>query len=113
MIDPQLMCRSHLLGEHVEIHMFVGSIKKRISLRGYIDKRLVDLNYLQQRHDVLAREIQRRGWKHKSDLPYIPPLPLETVIVEESLFDLGNRCVECRCRILNIYGEVALNGDLL
>lgn len=113
MIDPRLMCRKHLLGEHVEIHMLVGSIYKRISLWGYIDKRLIDLNYLHQRHDELAKEIQHRGWKHASNLPYVPSLPLESVVVEESLFELGNRCAECRCKILSVYGEVALNGELL
>lgn len=113
MIDPRLMCRQHLLGEHNEIHKLVGTIRKRISLYGYIKNRLVDLNHLQSRHDVLALEIQRRGWNHKSVLPYVPFLPLETVFVEESLFELGKRCGECRRRILSAYGEVTINGDLL
>jgi hypothetical protein len=26
MVDPRIMCRNHLLGEHAEIHMFVWNI---------------------------------------------------------------------------------------
>ena len=32
MIDPKLLCRKHLLGEHLEIHMFVGTINKGINV---------------------------------------------------------------------------------
>lgn len=37
-VNPKNMCRQHLLGEHVECHMFVGAILKGISLSGYIKK---------------------------------------------------------------------------
>jgi hypothetical protein len=29
MVDPRLVCSKHLLGEHVELHMFVGCLLKR------------------------------------------------------------------------------------
>ncbi len=29
MVPPQIMCRQHLLGEHNEIHKFVGAVTKR------------------------------------------------------------------------------------
>ena len=28
MVDPRLLCRKHLLGEHVENHMFIGTLKR-------------------------------------------------------------------------------------
>ena len=41
MVDPKIMCRKHLLGEHVEHHMFVGTINKRISIVGYLRDNLL------------------------------------------------------------------------
>ena len=32
MIDPTMLCTKHLLGEHVELHMFVGTINKNKKL---------------------------------------------------------------------------------
>ena len=37
-VNPKTLCRKHLLGEHLEIHMFVGSINKKISMKGYLEK---------------------------------------------------------------------------
>lgn len=40
MVPPELMCRQHLLGEHVELHMFVGAINKGtsvVTLPGYCE----------------------------------------------------------------------------
>ena len=45
-INPKLMCRKHLLGEHVESHMFVGSINKRRSIQGHIEKGQVEIHNL-------------------------------------------------------------------
>lgn len=33
-INPRYMCRKHLLGEHVETHMLVGSLRKEKSVQG-------------------------------------------------------------------------------
>ena len=41
-VNPKLMCRQHLLGEHCEIHMFIGSMKKQINMNGYISKDLLE-----------------------------------------------------------------------
>jgi hypothetical protein len=40
-INPKKLCNQHLLGEHLEMHMFVGCIKKGISLKGYYENKLV------------------------------------------------------------------------
>lgn len=96
-IDPQKMCRKHLLGEHVEMHMFVGTINKGISIDGYIQKGLVNPSKIVSRHEELAREMERRGYTHKSPLPKIlkknlPDIPLNVKANKE---DLKNRCGEC------------------
>ena len=37
MVNPEILCRKHLLGEHVELHMLVGWIIKGKSIQGYLD----------------------------------------------------------------------------
>jgi hypothetical protein len=35
LVRPELMCRQHLSGEHLECHMFLGSIEGQRTLNGY------------------------------------------------------------------------------
>ena len=35
MVDPRGMCNKHLVGEHLELHMFVESLRKKMNLGGY------------------------------------------------------------------------------
>ena len=49
MVDPSLLCRKHLLGEHLECHMFVGTINKNISIKGYIKNGLCEPDKLEIR----------------------------------------------------------------
>lgn len=98
LVDPKMLCQRHLLGEHLEMHMFVGTIKKGKSVKGFIENRLVDTNLIQARHDELAKEMQSRGMAHKSDLDYVDVLNLQSVNVEENKNELRKRCVACRVR---------------
>ena len=34
MLPPECMCRKHLLGEHVELHMLLGSMRRGKSIEG-------------------------------------------------------------------------------
>jgi hypothetical protein len=100
--DPSIMCRRHLLGEHVEHHMFAGSINKGTSIQGYLDNNLLEIPILQERHDQLAEEMNRRGMNHKSplqqiNLSNIPECQHNITIDKESaLYDLLGRCPHCR-----------------
>ncbi len=100
MLPPEMMCRKHLLGEHVEMHMLVGTIRKGISTQGYIDNGLVELDRIQERHDALVKEMESRGYNHKSPLPEIPQIEGDfgTVDREESLREICRRCDDCRLR---------------
>jgi hypothetical protein len=96
-IDPKKLCRKHLLGEHVEMHMFAGTIKKGISISGYLSRGLVNPREIQSRHDLLSEEMQKRGYNHQSPLsidcsvlPYIP------VNITYNELELKRRCQECR-----------------
>ena len=100
-VDPKLMCRQHLLGEHVEMHMFAGCMLKEKSIAGYVCDGLVEIHNLCARHDALAEEMQRRGYRHKS--PFQIPEALMrrgAVDVEANLKELSRRCPECRKRIM-------------
>jgi len=92
------MCNQHLLGEHVEIHSFVGTINKTRKLyEGY--RGLVDVKKLWSRHEEIVEEMTRRGMNHNSPLPGIKPIVFEsTVNVEESKKELMRRCELCRAR---------------
>lgn len=98
MVPPQIMCRQHLLGEHVELHMFVGSIKKGTSLNGYIKNGLVETHNIKSRHKKLVREMKSRGMKHSSPLKYKDVLHLGKVKKKKSRKALTSRCPECKRR---------------
>lgn len=70
LVNPEFMCRQHLLGEHNEIHKLIGAMKKFKNLDGYFEKGLLELNYLSVsfRHNDLAVEMINRGYKHNSPL---------------------------------------------
>ena len=92
-IDPPRMCRQHLLGEHVELHMMVGSINKGVSLEGYYAKGLVDTDQIVMRHEALVAEMTARGMRHQSPLPaFNNP---HRGFVEGTPFE---RCEKCRER---------------
>jgi len=97
------MCNKHLLGEHVEIHMFIGSIRKGISITGYIKNDLLEPKSIYKRHNEIAEEMKKRGFNHRSPLPKIN---LSSIIIKEylnhridwrnSYNDLLSRCINCR-----------------
>lgn len=95
-VDPKLMCNKHLLGEHVEMHMFVGTIQKGISMQGYLDGGLVETQHIRQRHDELVAEMERRGMNHKSPLPTYMCETAGHVGIEANLVEMARRCPACR-----------------
>jgi len=109
MVDPKIMCRQHLLGEHVEHHMFVGTINKGISIAGYLRDNLLEPASLHNRHAALVKEMEARGYDHRSPLPSHIPFRLEEAFVqidkESALKELLHRCLECNARYQSIYGE--------
>jgi hypothetical protein len=104
MTDPKTMCRKHLLGEHVECHMFLGHLKKKRKITKYIENNCLEPTSLKKRHDELAKEIKRRGYNHNSPLDFkkefIDYLPYEhknyKVDIKASLRDLVTRCKDCK-----------------
>jgi len=101
LVDPSLLCRKHLLGEHVEHHMFMGTIKKGISVEGYLRDGLLEPATLHMRHTELAIEMTARGYNHKSPLPDIDTSHLRNgkISISRNIEDLRQRCKECAQRI--------------
>ncbi len=75
MIDPKLMCRKHLLGEHRELHALVGILKKGTGIQGYLDNNLIETHNIVNRHEELVKEMTNRGYSHKSPLKVDFTLP--------------------------------------
>jgi hypothetical protein len=86
----------HLLGEHAEMHMFVGVISKGRNLGRFVTDGLVDTGLIQIRHDQLASELIRRGGSHNSPLRYTDKLDVGRVDFNKSLAELKRRCENCR-----------------
>ncbi len=105
LVDPKMLCRKHLLGEHVEHHMFVGTIKKGISVNGYLRDGLLEPETLQHRHNEIVVEMERRGYNHKSPLENvdISHLSKGKISIDRNIRDLMNRCEECAKRIEEKY----------
>lgn len=105
MVDPKFMCVKHLNGEHLEIHMFLGTLKDRKSIKGYIQKNLCQPRSFKTRHDSIVEEMKSRGYKgHKTDIQdtdcsCVCDLPTEYQYWEvdkvKSLADLVSRCPDC------------------
>ena len=98
MVDPKIMCRKHLLGEHVEHHMFIGSINRGKSLTGHLRLNQLEPRSLLQRHEDLVNEMRSRGYRHVSPLPKFSVENQPDVMIDRvaSLTDLLRRCINCR-----------------
>lgn len=100
MVNPKVMCRQHLLGEHVEIHMFIGTINLQKKVDGYLEKGLLEIHNLYTRHKELVEEMKRRGYNHRSDVDekWKYAKRLGEIDKIKNLKALSNRCSRCRSR---------------
>jgi hypothetical protein len=70
-LPPEMLCRKHLLGEHYELHALWTILtkgKKGFSHHPETLRWKGKLKALYLRHEALVREMQRRGYKHKTPL---------------------------------------------
>lgn len=104
LVNPKLLCKKHLLGEHVECHMFVGTINKNKCLSGYFNNKLLCVEKLKERHEELANELISRGYKHNSILPEFEIKDIHkggNIFIDLNKKELCDRCEECRRLIKN------------
>ena len=110
MIDPKLLCRKHLLGEHGEIHKHRHNFVKQHSIKGRIEPVVqIEPKSMQSRHDELVVEMLRRGYNHNSpyqqpDISYLQENYIAAKVdISTSIADLKNKCTEClKKNIINI-----------
>jgi len=96
MTEPRLLCRNHLLGEHVELHMLAGTLRRGKSLGRFLTDALVDPTSVNSRHEELTEEMQRRGYNHQSPLPHVPYAgPRVLIDPSTNLRELARRCTAC------------------
>lgn len=98
-VSPKLMCDQHILGEHLEVHMFVSHIRERKKIQGYIDNGLLEPHQLTARHNELVKEMVLRGMNHASPLPSYRTTVAGNIDIWNNIFELARRCPECRAKI--------------
>lgn len=101
-INPELLCKKHLLGEHGEIHKHRHNFVKQHRIAKRISPVVqIAPEQMQKRHDELAHEMLNRGYNHKSpyeqpDLSYLKNEERYAEIdINVSILDLVLRCDEC------------------
>ena len=106
MIEPELLCNKHLVGEHGEIHKHRHNFVKKHNISGRIHPIVqIEPSSMKIRHDELVEEMLKRGMNHKSDyeqpdISYLKEdLRYAKVNIEISKLDLVGRCEECRKNI--------------
>ena len=107
MIDPSLLCKKHLIGEHGEMHKFIPSFRKGHRVDGRFDP-IVQIQFQGyiERHDAIVSEMTVRGFNHKSPMVDMPDFKKiysqhfnKLVDVNVSYKDLIDRCPDCKKRI--------------
>lgn len=113
MVNPRIHCTRHLNGAHVECHIFAGILRKKNKIDGYIRSNCIEIDNLIKYHDILALEMLRRGFDHKTELNELPDLSHLTleqkcykIDREKSLEDLLDRCEECRNNYIDLINEL-------
>jgi Zn-dependent M32 family carboxypeptidase len=104
MVNPRIMCRQHLLGEHAEIHMFIGTINRKKSVKGYLQKGLLEVHNLFSRHNELVEEMKTRGYKHHSEVEEEWKTAKNAGFIDrkQNLEEVINRCLNCKTRYLEL-----------
>jgi len=108
-INPKLLCRQHLLGEHNEIHKHRHNFVKQHSISKRVSPVVqIAPEQMKKRHDELVREMIARGYNHNSpyeqpDLSHLKPEERYAEIdTNVSILDLTLRCSECAKRLKSI-----------
>lgn len=104
-VDPAILCRNHLLGEHRELHGLWNILvegKQGYSHHPETVRWQGKLKALYLRHEALVAEMTRRGWNHAS------PLDIQHATgggVQKHFVDVPERQMEilyrkgCACKV--------------
>lgn len=108
MCDTEILCQKHLCGMHLEMHMFIGHMKKRRKIDGFLQNNCLQPLLLKKKHDDIAKEMKKRGYDHKTPLlendfinamEYLDEKQINYKINNiDSLNELISRCKFCEDR---------------
>jgi len=106
-LDPSVLCRQHLLGEHRELHGLWNILKD--GKKGYSQhpetKRWVNkIPALWIRHRALVEEMKKRGYDHKSPIEWVGDHPLGQDVQDRFVHSIDEqieilRTKGCDCRV--------------
>ncbi len=100
-LNPEFLCNKHILGEHLEVHMFVNDVKAKKRIQGYIYNGLVEVHNLVRRHEELVKEMKHRGFRHKSPIGKVNLYKAGKIGIKRSVRDLRKRCKDCKSLLKN------------
>jgi len=111
MVNPQIFCPKHASGQHVEIHMAIGScLKGTPPIERWIDKDLLEPLSFKYYHDLVAKRLKN----HKTPLSQETFLKACSTLLgvhlrhkidrKASLQELLRRCPACRKNYQQITG---------
>ncbi len=104
-LEPERLCRQHLLGEHRELHglwEILVKNKKGYARHPETERWRGKLKALYRRHEALVAEMEIRGYRHGSPLPESEATGIE---VQEDFKDTPAEQVRilrakgCGCRV--------------
>lgn len=104
-LPPEILCRSHLLGEHRELHAIWTVLinkKKGYSRHPEVLRWKGRLKALYLRHELLVSEMAERGYMHKSPLDkrLAKGRSLQDRFVDSYEDQIENlRAKRCNCRV--------------
>jgi hypothetical protein len=104
-LDPSILCRKHLLGEHRELHAIWTVItqgKKGYSRHPETLRWKGRLTALYSRHNLLVREMEARGYNHRSPLEekLAKGIPYQDILIDGLEGQLGIlRNKGCKCHV--------------
>jgi hypothetical protein len=77
--------------------MLAGCLQRGKNIDGFLKGGLVDPSLLKMRHDELAREMERRGYQHKSPMKECDYSFIKGCIdLQANMVELRSRCEGCR-----------------
>lgn len=102
-IQPSLLCRQHLLGEHRELHALwtvITQDKKGYSQHPETKRWVGKLKALYNRHEALVEEMEKRGYRHGTPLDATKATDLDQQdqfihTIEEQMEILRKKGCEC------------------
>lgn len=106
-VDVSEMCDQHLLGLNKELSQIQGTIEKhqygKAIVRGHFQLGQVSTDRIEERHDEVVKEMERRGMNPSEPLEFADELGYCLDLVSFPFEDLNRvslfgRCSDCRRR---------------